>query len=603
MSIVAAITVALVLPASGAAVAPGQPLVAAASGVAVTSLHGWKDGAGSWHVVGIVQNTTQSSIGDIEISLALESASNAVLRTITTGSLIGVLDPGQSSPFVAVFAPPSGYTHAVAAVPRWTTTPSGAVNSVVATTSSTCSDQTISGTLRNNGPAVAGAEVAVEFLDSTGALLDVSSEPLTRDLARAASEAFAVARSPGAPACDHLRLVASSPIVLRNLTVTTSGTGEGSVTLPAGTSCGPGCVSVPIGSTATLHAVPAPHALFSGWSGACQGASVTCTVVMNDAETADATFVAVRVLAVHLHGRGSIRSSPAGIACPHHCSHEFPSGTRVVLKVRAARRWHFVRWSRRCGHAQRCSVVMGAAHTVRATLAPDTAPLWGSLRGFIHRRASRVSVAVLDLRSGTTYLYAPADRFNTASTAKVEILGTALHRAQQQHRWLTSYEQSVAVPMIEDSDNGAADALWADDGDSGPVQRFDDLVPMPDTTVSYAWGLTQVTARDSVRLLRRFVTPNALLDRRSRSYALHLMEHVTWSQRWGVSGGVPAGVTVALKNGWLPEPSTAWTINSMGWVHGRGRNYLIAVLTDQNSSMSYGIATVEGISARIWAAL
>ena len=570
----------------------------------MTQLHQWKDGVGSWHVVGIVENDTASSIDDIELSLDLENASNAVLQTITTGSLIGVLDQGQSSPFVAVFAPPAGYTHAVAGVPSSATAPSGADNSLAATTSSSCSDQTISGTLQNNGPAVAGAEVVVEFLDSSDNLLDVASAPLAGSLAGAASETFTVARTPGAPACDQLELVASSPIVLRNLTATRSGTGHGRVTLPAGTTCGPGCVSLPIGSTATLQAVPARDSLFSGWSGACQGVAPTCTLVLNDVEAAVATFaIGTRVLAVHLDGHGAIRSTPAGIACPDRCSHPFPTGTRVVLRIHAAHGWHLVDWSGSCGHAHECPVVMSVARAVRVTFAPDTAPLWNSLRRFIQARSSRVSVAVFDLRSGTTYLYAPTDRFNTASTAKIEILGTALLRAQQQHRWLTSYEQSEAVPMIEDSDNDAADALWADVGDSGPVQGFDDLVPMPNTTVSYSWGLTQVTALDSVRLVRRYVSPNSLLDTRSRSYGLHLMEHVTSSQRWGVSGGVPTGVAIALKNGWLPEPNTAWTIDSVGWIRGDSRNYIIAVLTDQNSSMGYGISTIEGISARVWAAL
>jgi len=211
-----------------------------------------------------------------------------------------------------------------------------------------------------------------------------------------------------------------------------------------------------------------------------------------------------------------------------------------------------------------------------------------------------VSVSVFDFRSGTTYQYAPAEHFDAASTVKLQILGTALYRAQQHHRWLTPYERSEAVPMIEDSDNTAADALWANVGAAPSVQRFDDLVPMLNTRVSFAWGLTQITAPDCVRLVRRYVTPNSLLDSRSRLYGRSLMEHVTPSQRWGISGGVPAGATVALKNGWLPQPSTAWTINSMGWVHGHGRNYAIAVLTDQNSSMGHGISTIEGISARVW---
>jgi hypothetical protein len=57
----------------------------------------------------------------------------------------------------------------------------------------------------------------------------------------------------------------------------------------------------------------------------------------------------------------------------------------------------------------------------------------------------------------------------------------------------------------------------------------------------------------------------------SRAYLLDLMEHITPSQAWGITGGVPAGVTVALKNGF--SIINGWQINSMGWVNGQGRNY------------------------------
>jgi hypothetical protein len=77
---------------------------------------------------------------------------------------------------------------------------------------------------------------------------------------------------------------------------------------------------------------------------------------------------------------------------------------------------------------------------------------------------------------------------------------------------------------------------------------------------------------------------------------------VTASQRWGVSGGVPAQVTVALKNGWLPLDSadTDWQINSVGWISGQGRNYLMAVLSTGDPSEQYGIDTIDQLAAIVW---
>jgi hypothetical protein len=80
------------------------------------------------------------------------------------------------------------------------------------------------------------------------------------------------------------------------------------------------------------------------------------------------------------------------------------------------------------------------------------------------------------------------------------------------------------------------------------------------------------------------------------------MEHVDPQQDWGATGGVPAGVTVALKNGFTADFG-GWDINTTGWVNGQGRDYLIALLTDSNPDEAYGIDTVDAISSVVWQAL
>ena len=46
-----------------------------------------------------------------------------------------------------------------------------------------------------------------------------------------------------------------------------------------------------------------------------------------------------------------------------------------------------------------------------------------------------------------------------------------------------------------------------------------------------------------------------------------------------------------LKNGWLPRDTFGWRINSIGHVNGQGRNYAIAILSQNNPGMAYGITT------------
>jgi hypothetical protein len=188
-----------------------------------------------------------------------------------------------------------------------------------------------------------------------------------------------------------------------------------------------------------------------------------------------------------------------------------------------------------------------------------------------------------------------------ASIVKVAILGTLLRQTQDANRSLTTTERSLATRMIEQSDNNAATALWNQVGQGPGVKAFMNRVGMPSTTpgTDGLWGLTSTNAPDQVRLVRTVAYPNAVLSNASRAYVDSLMRAVTPSQKWGVSAGVAAGTTVALKNGWLPR-TDGWVINSIGHVRGGSRDYVVAVLQSADPSMSYGIATAQHISGMVW---
>jgi hypothetical protein len=125
------------------------------------------------------------------------------------------------------------------------------------------------------------------------------------------------------------------------------------------------------------------------------------------------------------------------------------------------------------------------------------------------------------------------------------------------------------------------------------------LAFIPGTSLP-GWGLTTTTALDEVRLISEFAYPSPVLSDASRHYGLSLLENVEADQRWGISGGVPASTTVALKNGWLPLGRSNWQIDSIGWVFGNGRNYVLAVLTEDNPTQAYGIATIETIARYVY---
>ncbi|HEY7966008.1 MAG TPA: serine hydrolase [Solirubrobacteraceae bacterium] len=240
----------------------------------------------------------------------------------------------------------------------------------------------------------------------------------------------------------------------------------------------------------------------------------------------------------------------------------------------------------------------------QVTSPPPLAPgpfAQAAMQSFLKTRSGDITAAVYNLKSGRTFLYRPGVEADDASIAKVDILATALYDAQQRGQQLTAAEQQAATAAIEESDNDAAQGLWNAVGGNPSIGAFNAAAGMSQTALDPegVWGHYQSTALDQIRLLERLALPNDLLSDASRAYELGLMHRIDPVQAWGVSSGVLAPATVALKNGWLPIAG-GWEINSIGWVSGRGRDYLIAVLTAANPGMSYGIQTISGISQLVW---
>lgn len=243
--------------------------------------------------------------------------------------------------------------------------------------------------------------------------------------------------------------------------------------------------------------------------------------------------------------------------------------------------------------------------------AGHTDPFGTAATGYLATRTGTVLAAVYDVKTGQTWRLGQGGPQAEASVVKLDVLETLLAQ-RTRSTGLSASDRSLAQQMIEDSDNAAATSLWNEVGDGTGIRSFNIRAGLTQTSPSACvvcagfswpgWGLSTTTAGDQLALLKQLIRPGSLLSDADRDYALSLMENVTADQRWGVSGGVPAGVTVALKNGWLPLKGTDsdWQINSVGWISGSGRDYLMAVLTTGNPTEQYGIDTIDQLAAMVW---
>jgi hypothetical protein len=238
-----------------------------------------------------------------------------------------------------------------------------------------------------------------------------------------------------------------------------------------------------------------------------------------------------------------------------------------------------------------------AARHVRATPRASD-PFSAGLRRWLAHRSGDITAAVENLQGDRTWLYRAGHPEHTASIVKVDILATLLHE-RQSDGGLSAEDRELATGMIESSNDDDATDLWNAAGGARAVQSFDDALGMHQTTTNAAWGLTDTTPQDQLRLLRAVLFAGPQLTPASRDYEYGLMRSIIPYDTWGVTAGPEQHAKVAFKNGWLPDP-VRWQVNSIGSVRGDGRHYLIAVMSAGNPTWDYGIDTIKRISQTTW---
>jgi hypothetical protein len=207
------------------------------------------------------------------------------------------------------------------------------------------------------------------------------------------------------------------------------------------------------------------------------------------------------------------------------------------------------------------------------------------------------SVAVHDRRTGLSYAYRGAVKFDTASIVKTQILACMLLRAQDAGRQPTTAEMRLARPMIRLSDNDATTALYRKIGGQAALTRCNKRLGLTSTVVDTRWGLTRTTAADQIRLLSSLVDPRSPLRAGSRRTAFTLMNTVDKAQDWGVPSVARAGEITVVKNGWDTRSADGglWAVNTIGRITAKNGavDVSVVVLSHNNRTMRAGVTLVE----------
>jgi hypothetical protein len=214
---------------------------------------------------------------------------------------------------------------------------------------------------------------------------------------------------------------------------------------------------------------------------------------------------------------------------------------------------------------------------------------------FLGGRAGRTAFAAVDSEGRMSGVNMHGT-FVSASVVKAMLLVAYLRRldGMGQH-YVDAYSNSFLYPMINVSDNSAATQTWSIVGDSG-LYSVAGAAGMTDFSIVGIWANAQISAADQAKF---FFEMDSLIPREFVGYARNLLSTIAGYESWGIPAVArPQGYTVFFKGGWRGT-GLGQLVHQTARLEGHGRTFSIAVMTDGDPSMGYGIDTIQGVTGAL----
>jgi hypothetical protein len=215
--------------------------------------------------------------------------------------------------------------------------------------------------------------------------------------------------------------------------------------------------------------------------------------------------------------------------------------------------------------------------------------------GFLGGQAGRTAFAVVDSEGRMSGVHEHWT-FVSASVVKAMLLVAYLRRldARGQHS-VDSFSNSFLYPMIHVSDNSAATQTWSIVGDGG-LYAVAHAAGMTDFSIVGIWARAQISAADQAKF---FFEMDSLIPHEFVGYARFLLSTIAGFESWGIPAVArPAGYNVFFKGGWRGT-GLGQLVHQVGRLEGHHRTFSIAVMTDGDPSMGYGIGTIQGVTGKL----
>jgi hypothetical protein len=189
------------------------------------------------------------------------------------------------------------------------------------------------------------------------------------------------------------------------------------------------------------------------------------------------------------------------------------------------------------------------------------------------------------------------ERTNAESTMKVWIAADFLRVAGDRGRAVRPSDRAAIDAAIRRSDDQAAERLYRS---IGADQVLRDLKPVCGVAVSTTrrgyWSFAQISAADATAILDCVLSKAPTYP--GGDEIVTDLRSVERDDAFGIPQALPAGTTVAVKNGWTAHSATGqWNVDCVAsWDH-----YTLAVLTryPMARKLDYGVTVCRDVTTTL----
>jgi len=218
------------------------------------------------------------------------------------------------------------------------------------------------------------------------------------------------------------------------------------------------------------------------------------------------------------------------------------------------------------------------------------------------------NATVIDLINDCTYHAGNLETtFPMASTGKVLIATAILEMVTRGEIDYPSVQTDMTA-MITQSDNSAADRLFAKMGRAATMQDLEARFGLTQTVTDRGWGTTRTNSVDQAKFINQVLgLKESPLPEAERVILRNLMKNVNPEQAWGAGTNVPSGWSVAVKNGWYQAvegdipPVGLWRVNTVGivWDEAENPRWVFTAFSNEWPTQSAGVSAWNDLAGLI----